>query len=130
MPIEGIYNDGSTNREQPLAVDAKGRLMVGGLSASITNIPTGTADAQGIAGQANLRLLGFSINESAATAAAASLILRHGAAATDPEIMDLTLAADGQTDRWFGPDGISIPNGLFVDRVSGETKLTLYTKVA
>jgi hypothetical protein len=97
-------------------------------AATAAPVASGTADVQGVAASPNLRLVGWSVTEDAATAAAAQVRLTHGTATTDPELFDITLAADQSTREFFGPDGIAVPNGVFVDRVAGTTKLTLFTK--
>jgi hypothetical protein len=121
----------------PFSVDTNGvPYLVGGAGTATANaastpvaIASGTADVQGIAAQANLRLVGFSVTEDAGTAAAAEVILRHGTAATDPELFGITLTADQSTREYFGPNGIAVASGVFVDRVAGTTKLTLFYKV-
>ena len=95
--------------------------------ATATPIATGTADVQGFAATAGLRLMGYSVRESAGSAAVAALNLRHGTTATDPLLAVSELAANGADNAWFGPQGINCPNGIFVDRVAGETELVLYT---
>lgn len=111
-------------------VDSSTRMVVAPRAGSdLTAVAATAADVQGLAAVANLRLMGFSITEAAATAAAAEVSLRHGTAATDPEIIGVNLAADGSVRDFFGPDGIAVPNGVFVDMVAGTAKLTLFWKV-
>lgn len=98
-------------------------------AATSTPVASGTADAQGIAAAAGLRLIGFSVAETAATAADAELVLRHGTLATDPILCRITLSPDESARDWFGPDGIAVASGVFVDRVTGTSELTLFTKV-
>jgi hypothetical protein len=71
--------------------------------------------------------MGVAVRESAGAPAAAALNLRHGDDAADPLLIPIELAANGSTFQWFGPQGIWCPSGVFVDRVSGETELTLFT---
>lgn len=96
---------------------------------SFVHVASGTTDAQGIAAQAGLRLMGFSVTEDAATAAAAEVALRHGTLATDTELFGVTLVANESVREFFLLGGIDAPNGIFVDRVSGTTKLTLFYKI-
>ena len=98
------------------------------VAATPTVIASGTADVQGIAATNNLRLVGYSITEDADPAAAAELSLRHGTLATDPEIFGITLTADQSVREGLWKEGIGVPNGVFVDRISGTTRLTLFTK--
>ena len=115
----------------PAGTNVIGGVTGGGIyvAATSTVVASGTVDVQGIAATANLRLVGFSMTEDAATAAAAELSLRHGTLVTDPEIFGITLAANESMRDWFSPDGIAVANGIFIDRVSGTTKMTLFTKV-
>lgn len=100
-----------------------------GQPASITEVTSGTSDAQGVAATANLRLIGFSCRENAGSPAAAEFILRHGTADTAPAIAFVKLAASGSVTQWLGFGGIGCPNGIFVDRVSGTTHISLWTTV-
>lgn len=89
-------------------------------------VASGTGDAAAVAASTFLRLVGFSAAESAGTAAAAEVILRHGTADTDELLVaPINLAANGFQAEMFGA-GIPAPNGIFVDRVSGTTTLVLY----
>ena len=90
-------------------------------------IASGTGDLQAVAATAGLQLMGFSITEDAATAATARLRLHHGTANTDPELFDVTLAP-GESAREFISEGIAVADGLYLDRVSGTTRLTLYVR--
>lgn len=110
-------------------IDDSGRIVTAPRTgSSLTAVAATAADVQGLAAAANLRLTGFSITEAAGVAAAAEVSLRHGTAATDPEIIGVNLAADGSVRDFFGPDGIAVPNGVFVDMVAGTAKLTLFWK--
>lgn len=95
--------------------------------ADATAVPAGTTDVQGKAGQGGLRLMGYAVRESAGTPAVAEALLRHGTAATDPILAFVELAGNGKDAIWFGPNGIRCPNGVFVDRVAGNTEFVLYT---
>lgn len=84
-----------------------------------------SADQQGVAAATGLRLIGFACRESAATAAAATFILRHGTLATDPVIAPVELSANESTREWWWP-GIDAPNGIFIDIVAGTIDITLF----
>jgi hypothetical protein len=85
------------------------------------------ADVAAVAANAFLRLKGFSVGESAAAASTAEVIIRHGAtAAGDPVVAPCNLAANGFGTFWYGEEGIPCPEGIFVERVSGETTIVLY----
>lgn len=89
--------------------------------ATLTAIATGTADVAASKGT----LVGYSIRESATVPAAAIVVLRHGTLATDPVIASVSLAADGIATASL--PAVECPNGIFVDRESGETTVSLYT---
>lgn len=131
-PATGQYNYESA------LIDDQGRLVISPATTTVAPAPASSftavaataADVQGLAATAGLRLMGFSITEAAAAAAAAEVSLRHGTTATDPEIISVNLAADGSARDFFGPDGVAVPSGVFVDIVAGTAKLTLFWKVA
>jgi len=89
-------------------------------------VVSGTGDVQGITAFATLRLVGFSITEDAVTPSDARVRLHHGTNNTGPELFDITLSPGESAREWFDLGGISVPSGVFVDRVSGTTRLTLY----
>lgn len=71
-------------------------------------------------------LYGYSLRESAGTPAVATAFLRDGTGATDPVLVVLELAANGVETQWFGPQGIPINGGVYLDRVAGEVEGVLY----
>jgi hypothetical protein len=70
---------------------------------------------------------GFSISETAATAATAEAIIRHGQTDTSPPLTaPINAAADGY-GMWEFPGGpINCPNGVYLDQVSGKMGIVLY----
>lgn len=96
-------------------------------AAILTAVATGTGDAQGLAAEAGRRLIGWSVSETAGTPAAATVILRHGTTTSDPPIAWIELTANGTQTVIVGERGLHVPNGVFVDRVAGETALGLYS---
>lgn len=96
------------------------------VAATATAVATGTADAQGVAAATGLRLLGYSVRESAGTPAVAAVTLRNGEADTAAIIAVDELAANEGKQRWFGPNGVACPLGIFVERVSGESEIVIY----
>lgn len=71
-------------------------------------------------------LLGINIDESAGTAAAAMIVLHDGSDTDAPEVFRAEFAGDESQTHWFGPQGIRCNNGLFLERVDGETTVTAY----
>ncbi len=86
-----------------------------------------TTDEAGIAAAENLRLMGYTIRETAA--AAATVNLCHGAANTTIMVGE-NLAASVTVNRWFGPQGLPCPNGVWIERLTGgSTAVTLITTI-
>ena len=72
-------------------------------------------------------LWGFSAAETAGTAATAECVLRHGNGPTSPILVaPMNFAADGFGYPTFFPVPLPVPNGIYVDRVSGTTTIVLY----
>lgn len=99
------------------------------VAATAIEVASGTADAQAVAAQAGLRLLGYSIRESAAAAAAASVIIRHGTSTAGAPLAFVELDLDQSVTVWFGPDGLAAAGGIFIDRTAGETHIVIFYKV-
>jgi hypothetical protein len=100
---------------------------------TVVRVAAGTADADAVvAANANLRLMGYAIKEAAGTPAAALAAIVQGATAAAGTDLgaEHDLAANGEAFRWFGPDGLSVPGGLSVDRTTGTTRLVLYVRYA
>lgn len=85
-------------------------------------VASGTADVLAVPSGV---LMGYSIRESATIAAAAVVVLKHGADASGAPIATVSLVADGIAGATL--PAVSCPNGIFVDRESGETTVSLYT---
>lgn len=83
-----------------------------------------TTDEAGVAAAHGLRLMGYSIAERAAGAATVDIC--HGAAA-GTIVQYENLAASSSVARWFGPQGLPVPNGVWIERVSGNTAVVLIT---
>lgn len=92
----------------------------------LTAVASGTADVAAVAAADGRRLFGFSCRESDGTPAAAEFIIRHGVADTAPAVIFVNLAANGSQTEWFGFDGLPFQNGIFVDRISGTTEISLW----
>lgn len=99
-------------------------MLIDGLT--ITAIAAGTGDEAGLAATPNLRLMGYSMKETAG--AVATLILRHGGTGGVDTIF-ANFAAAGSTTQWFGPQGIPMPSGIWIERLTGTTAVTLFTKI-
>lgn len=86
-----------------------------------------TADVDAaVAAATGLRLVGWNIRESAASAAAASAKIVHGATgAGGTVIAALEVAANGSKSQWLWP-GIDCASGLSIDHLSGTLDINLY----
>lgn len=85
-------------------------------------VASGSAGVQAATGAVSLR--GYSVRENAATAAAATVVLRDGTSSTAPARAFIELAADAS-------ETVTIPatdfeSGVFVDREAGTSELVLY----
>lgn len=92
---------------------------------TFTTLAAATADEAGVAATTGLRLMGYSIREGAAGAATTNI--EHGTANSSPVLAAETLAASTGAVRWFGPQGLPCPNGIWVERVTGNTAVFLIT---
>ena len=88
-------------------------------------VATGLGDVQVSTGAQ--KVSGLSARESGTVATAASFVLRNGTTATAPAVIFVELAADGATNLNYA-DPIRFPDGIFLDRVSGETQVTVFVK--
>jgi hypothetical protein len=94
-------------------------------------IPSGTTSLAAVAPTARLRLLGYSITESAGSPAAAIVSLQEGAS-TDltKEMVGVSLPASGSQTVWLGEHGTPCPGGIWVNRISGSTRIVLYYRIS
>lgn len=92
---------------------------------------TVTADVDAaVAADKGLVLMGYSLTENAASAAAATVYVVNGATgAATTKVAYIELAANGSETRWFGEAGIYCPLGLSIDSVAGSVSAILYYKV-
>jgi hypothetical protein len=87
-----------------------------------TSFTAQAADFTVEAATANLRIKGWSIRESAASAAVATVVIRHDADGTcdgTAVVAFVELSANQSLQQDYGPDGEAIPNGLCVDVIAG-----------
>lgn len=97
-----------------------------GTVATATAVATGSADVAAVAAATGLRLLGYSVRESAGSAAVASFNLRNGSTVAGAIVAVEELAADTAKTVWFGGNGIACASGIFLDRVAGDTEIVIY----
>jgi hypothetical protein len=72
--------------------------------------------------------MGFSVRETTGTAAAV-LNLHHGTSNAGPILVTVSLGASESAREWYGPDGIAAASGIYLDRVSGTSQVSVYSKV-
>ena len=101
--------------------------MIAGNYTYTTIATAATTDEQGIAAAANLRLMGYFIRETAA--AAATVNLCHGTSNTVIMAVE-NLAASTVIGRWFGPQGLPVQAGVYIERLTGgSTQIVLITAI-
>lgn len=98
-------------------------------SITATETTTGNTNVQAVAAVTGLRLMGYSVRESSGTPAVATLNIRHGTANTHTVLCPISLVASTTNGQWFGPQGIPAASGLYLERVSGNSTVTLFTAV-
>ena len=82
---------------------------------------------QAVQPKATLVLWGVSAAETAGSAGTAECVIRHGNGITSPMLFaPMNFAADGFCYPTFVPFPMQCPNGIFVERRSGQTTLILY----
>jgi hypothetical protein len=93
----------------------------------IKTIASGTGDILALDPDPMLILWGFSHAETASSAATAEINIYHGKS-SDGQMLTapINFAADGYGYPSFFPQPISCPNGVYVERVSGETTVIIY----
>jgi len=111
-----------------LRVDNRGRIISSPSKRSVHN--SISADVLlAVPAQSGLRLTGFSVRESAATAATATFRLVDGAVVAAPDVvLPIELGANESETNWFG-DGIECDNGITIDIIAGTVDLIIYYKV-
>lgn len=72
------------------------------------------------------RLLGYSLYESAGTPAAAAVSLYDGTSTSGQFLARVGLASSGVANTWFGPQGVTFSNGLYVGAFTGSLAGNLY----
>jgi hypothetical protein len=93
------------------------------LMASGIPVVSGAGNVQAVTGP--VTLVGLMVRESAATAAAATFVLRDGTTVTDPIRAVIKLAASDF--RSISLPAVSFTTGVFVHREVGTTELVLYS---
>lgn len=91
---------------------------------------SGTADVQIVAAATSLRLVGLTAKESAGSPASASFVLRHGTSTAGTPLVHVNLGAGESVRDWFGPGGMVASSGVYLDRLTGTTDVTVHTVVA
>ena len=101
--------------------------MIVGAYTYTTIATAATTDEQGIAAATGMRLMGYTIRETAA--AVATVNLCHGTDNTT-KILGENLAASATVFRWFGPQGLPVDAGVYIERLTGgSTQVILITAI-
>ncbi len=102
-------------------------------AATIDTALTGqTADFDVEAATANMRFIGFTARESAATAAAATVVLRHGVLSVGNctaggVIAFIELAPNESVGSYFDGRGLAVASGVCADVIAGTVDLGIFT---
>lgn len=92
-------------------------------------LAAGTTSLAAVAANPNLRLIGFSAVETAA--AIATFSIQDAAATTlTSEVVGVNLAASESVREWFGDHGLPCPNGIWVNRISGTTRIIIWYRIS
>lgn len=92
-------------------------------------LAAGTTSLAAVAANPNLRLLGFSAVETAA--AVATISIQDAASTTlASEVAGVNLAASESVREWYGEHGIPCPLGIWVNRISGTTRIIIYYRIS
>lgn len=116
-----------------LIADTNGALLVKSPKPATidTSFTAQAADFTVEAATANLRIKGWSIRESAAGAAVATVVIRHDADGTCDStavVAFVELSANQSLQQDYGPDGLAAASGLCVDVIAGEVDFAAYLK--
>ena len=77
-----------------------------------------------IAAEPRLVVYGVSVAESAASAAVASVEFKNGVDGTAPTLLEVTVPASSTHSIYF-ESGIPFPDGVTVERIAGDTSVTI-----
>ena len=94
-------------------------------------LAAGTGSAAAVVPTPLLRLIGFSITETTGVPAVSSVSIQEGTG-TDltKEICAISLAASESRTIWLGENGVPCPGGIWVNRTSGTTRVTIHYRVS
>lgn len=130
LPISAVTlplpNGASTSAHQVTQNSSLSALEKMAKASSATDDPSDTGDSAAVAAATGLRFTGFSCKEEAS--GPAEFIIRHGDDAADPIITRVTLNSGESRSEGPSDSGIACPDGIFIDRVSGTTSVTIYHK--
>lgn len=136
QPSGGLYTTTlpslSTGEHNEIHLDSASRQIVSvGPPCSVdVNAGQATDVDAAVAAATGLRLMGFSIRESASTAAVATCAVVHGATANGGTVITrIELLPNESRSEWFGPNGIAAASGLSVDITAGTVDADLYYAV-
>ena len=94
---------------------------------TMTATASGTTDIAGIAALASNRLFGVAIRETAGSTATVNIEL--GTQNSDPMICAFSLAANACEHVNFGPHGVVCATGVWIEKLTGTTAVTIFTRV-
>jgi hypothetical protein len=90
-------------------------------------IKSGIGDQLAFGPNDNLIVWGVAFSETAGSASTAEIVLYHGTDTSGEMLLPpVNFAADGYGYPTFFPKGKFCPNGVYLERVSGETTVLIY----
>ena len=95
---------------------------------TFTTLAASTSDEAALAPAAGLRLMSYSVRETAA--AVATVNLCHGTANSSPIMAAINLAASGCDGQNFFPGGLPCEGGIWVERLSGTSEITICSTIS
>lgn len=78
-----------------------------------------------VAAATGLRLMGYTVRETAAAVASAKIVNGATGAAAG-KVAEIGLVASGGQAIWFGPLGIPCPLGISINRIAGTMGVVIY----
>lgn len=108
-----------------LSQSVNGVLLRGARAVPVGSSASATKNATNNAGA----LVGFALRNTSASVSAV-VLLRDGTTADAPVVVPITLAPDESIRDWFGPSGVNLSFGLYVDVTAGAVDGTVFLRGA
>lgn len=121
-----VHTKGASGTEPLQSTDGYAHVVQEGVDYDINGAVTANVDAA-VAAATGLRLMGVAWGESGGSPGAAKFTVVHGATgAGGDQVLSVDVAADVSDAKWFGPNGIKMPNGISINHSAGTVDVTLF----